>query len=179
MDTWTWSDTVARMHGYEAGEVQPTTELVLSHKHPEDLAQVKSLLKQSSAPFSSRHRIRTKHGDIRKVVVAGEAVTEADGSVVATRGVYVDVTEAVRADVQEAIGAELHNIVGKREVIEQAKGMLMAVYDLTADAAFDLLRWRSQEMNVKVQNIAREVVASVPALLAVDAGNRRSIDHSS
>ena len=57
--------------------------------------------------------------------------------------------------------------------------MLMAVYDLTADAAFDLLRWRSQEMNVKVQNIAREVVASVPALLAVDAGNRRSIDHSS
>lgn len=26
-DTWTWSDTVARIHGYEPGEVTPTTEL--------------------------------------------------------------------------------------------------------------------------------------------------------
>ena len=33
-DTWTWSDTVARMHGYEPEEVTPTTDLVLSHKHP-------------------------------------------------------------------------------------------------------------------------------------------------
>ena len=48
-DTWTWSDTVAQMHGYEPDEVQPTTELVLSHKHPDDLAHVKALLKQSSA----------------------------------------------------------------------------------------------------------------------------------
>jgi AmiR/NasT family two-component response regulator len=95
-------------------------------------------------------------------VVVGESVTEADGSVVATRGLYVDVTEAVRADVQDQVGAELQNIVAKREVIEQAKGMLMAVYDVTADAAFDVLRWRSQEMNVKVQEIAGEVVATVP-----------------
>ena len=43
-DTWTWSDTVARMHGYEPGEVGPTTELVLSHKHPDDLALVKTRL---------------------------------------------------------------------------------------------------------------------------------------
>ena len=46
-DTWTWSDTVARMHGYEPGQVEPTTELVLSHKHPDDLTKVKGLLKQS------------------------------------------------------------------------------------------------------------------------------------
>ena len=72
-DTWTWSDTVAQMHGYEPDEVQPTTELVLSHTHPEDLARVKALLKQSSAPFSSRRRIRTATGETRKVVVVGAA----------------------------------------------------------------------------------------------------------
>src|SRR3954453_12400829 len=66
-DVWTWSDTVARMHGYEPGDVQPTTELVLSHKHPDDLARVKGLLNQSAAPFSSRHRIRTVAGETRNV----------------------------------------------------------------------------------------------------------------
>ena len=33
---WEWSDEVALMHGYEPGSVVPTTELLLSHKHPED-----------------------------------------------------------------------------------------------------------------------------------------------
>jgi hypothetical protein len=33
---WEWSDEVARMHGYEPGTVVLTTELLLSHKHPDD-----------------------------------------------------------------------------------------------------------------------------------------------
>ena len=41
---WEWSDEVARMHGYEPGSVQPTTELMLSHKHPDDRAHVQELL---------------------------------------------------------------------------------------------------------------------------------------
>jgi anti-sigma B factor antagonist len=70
------------MHGYEPGEFEPTTELILSHKHPDDLARVKSLLQQSVAPFSSRHRIRTTTGEIRKVVVVGDPVNDADGRIV-------------------------------------------------------------------------------------------------
>src|SRR3954463_15368893 len=93
-DTWSWSDTVAKLHGYEPGTVQPTTELVLSHKHPDDVNQVKGLLKQSAAPFSSRHRIRTTSGEERKVVVVGDAVFDEDDRVVATRGFYIDITEA-------------------------------------------------------------------------------------
>lgn len=110
-DTWTWSDTVAKMHGYEPDEVQPTTELVLSHKHPDDLAHVKALLKQSSAPFSSRHRIRTATGETRKVVVVGAAVTDRSGRTVATRGFYIDITEAFHADLQQEVGDELQVIV--------------------------------------------------------------------
>src|ERR1700758_4594563 len=101
--TWEWSEQVQRMHGYEPGTVTPTTELVLSHKHPDDLTSVRALLKRSSAPFSSRHRIRTASGEIRKVVVVGEAVTNQDGQVVATRGFYVDVTEAVYNDIQRVV----------------------------------------------------------------------------
>lgn len=176
-DTWIWSDVVARIHGYDPDEVQPTTDLVLSHKHPDDLAHVKSLLRRSEAPFSSRHRITTKAGDERKVVVVGEAVTDDEGNIVATRGLYVDVTEAVNAEIQDAIGAELDAIVEQRGVIEQAKGMLMAIYDVSAEAAFDLLRWRSQEANLKVRAIAQEIVETVPALLAIQPASRRSVDH--
>jgi hypothetical protein len=58
---------------YQPGQVQPGTELVLSHKHPEDLTEVEGLLAQSAAPFnSSRHRIVTTAGEVRNVVVVGD-----------------------------------------------------------------------------------------------------------
>lgn len=37
---WQWSEQVQRLHGYQPGTVTPTTELVLSHKHPDDREQV-------------------------------------------------------------------------------------------------------------------------------------------
>jgi PAS domain S-box-containing protein len=165
------------MHGYEPDEVQPTTELVLSHKHPDDLAHVKALLKQSSAPFSSRHRIRTATGETRKVVVVGAAVTDPSGRTVATRGFYIDITEAFHADLQQEVGDELQVIVAHREVIEQAKGMLMAVYDVSAEAAFSILKWRSQQLNVKLHDVAAKLVADLPSLLQSNLTARTPVDH--
>ena len=176
-DTWTWSDTVARMHGYEPGMVQPTTDLVLSHKHPDDVAQVKGLLKQSSAPFSSRHRITTTDGETRKVVVVGDAVFGEDDQVVGTRGFYIDITDAFNADVQDALGEELEAIIAHREVIDEAKGMLMVLYGLDADSAFAILRWRSQELNVKLHTVAAELVDELPALMQIAPESRRVADH--
>jgi ANTAR domain/PAS fold len=175
-DAWTWSDTVASMHGYPPCEMEPTTELVLSHKHPDDLARVRGLLQQSAAPFSSRHRIRTTAGDIRRVVVVGDAVTDADGRTVATRGFYIDVTESFDADLQSTITDRLQFIVSHREVIAQAKGMLMLIYKIDADAAFALLKWRSQESNVKLSTIAEKLVADLPDLLCAHPGVRAQID---
>jgi PAS domain S-box-containing protein len=176
-DSWTWSRAVARMHGYEPGELRPTTELVLSHKHPDDLAKVKALLKRSAAPFSSRHRIRTKSGEERSVVVVGEIVKDEHGEVAATRGFYIDITQALHDDVQRGITEELEEIVAHRAPIEQAKGMLMAVYDLQADAAFELLRWRSQELNIKLHDLAEDLVTKLPGLLRLPSEVRATIDH--
>ena len=176
-DTWSWSDAVARLHGYEPGEVEPTTDLVLSHKHPDDLAEVKGLLKQSQAPFGSRHRIRTATGDIRNVVVVGDAVTDADGRITATRGFYVDITAAFNTDLQRSVTNELQIIVPHREVIEQAKGMLMMTYQVGADAAFGILKWRSQELNVKLATIAQRIVDDLPGLLPDHSAVRAPIDH--
>jgi AmiR/NasT family two-component response regulator len=49
-------------------------------------------------------------------------------------------------------------------VIEQAKGMLMLVYGLDAAAAFDLLRWRSQESNIKLRRLAQQLVEDFRAI---------------
>jgi hypothetical protein len=44
-----------------------------------------------------------------------------------------------------------------RDVIGQAKGILMAREGLTADQAFDMLRRASQRLNVKLRELAEEV----------------------
>jgi hypothetical protein len=58
----------------------------------------------------------------------------------------------------DAITAKVAEITEHRAVIEQAKGMLMLVYGLEADPAFDLLRWRSQKSNVKLRRLAQELI---------------------
>jgi len=49
-----------------------------------------------------------------------------------------------------------------RDVIGQAKGILMHQFRIDADAAFDLLRRLSQERNQPLHDIATELVATAP-----------------
>ncbi|TDP92804.1 GAF and ANTAR domain-containing protein [Labedaea rhizosphaerae] len=64
-------------------------------------------------------------------------------------------TEAVRlADLR---AAHLTRALESRDVIGQAKGVLMNRRGITADQAFDLLRRTSQELNVKLATLAHTV----------------------
>jgi AmiR/NasT family two-component response regulator len=45
-----------------------------------------------------------------------------------------------------------------RDVIGQAKGILMERFDLDAVGAFEMLRKLSQQMNVRLAEIAKQVV---------------------
>ena len=49
-----------------------------------------------------------------------------------------------------------------RDVIGQAKGILMAQQHVTADEAFDVLRRASQRMNIKVRELAERVASRTP-----------------
>jgi hypothetical protein len=51
------------------------------------------------------------------------------------------------------------------------------VYAISADAAFGILRWRSQELNVKLFIIARRLVADLPGLLSANPTMRGPVDH--
>ena len=61
--------------------------------------------------------------------------------------------------------SNLRTAVTNRDVIGQAKGILMERHKLTADQAFGVLARASQEMNRKLVDIARELAhtGAVPA----------------
>ncbi len=158
-ERWEWSDPVARMHGYEPGEVEPTTELLLQHKHPDDKERVAAVLDRvlQGKPFSSRHRIIDTGGHTRCVVVVGDRMLSDDGELIGTSGFYVDVTDSLHSDITEVLSA----VSDARARIEQAKGVLMAAYGISAQRAFEILVWRSQEMNLKVRDLAGRFLDAV------------------
>jgi PAS domain S-box-containing protein len=156
---WVWSEEVARMHGYALGEVEPTTELLLSHKHPDDRAKVAEILErvQTGGLFSSRHRIVDSNGKIHWVVVVSDRMTDEDGEVTGTQGYYIDVTAGIQSDLSVAMAS----VVESRSVIDQAKGILMAAYGIDADRAFEILKWRSQATQVKLRTVAARLLDAV------------------
>src|ERR1700758_280700 len=158
-ERWEWSDSVARMHGYEPGTMQPTTELLLRHKHPEDRQQVAAVLDRvlQGEPFSSRHRIIDTAGHTHWVVVVGDRTLDHDGALVGTSGFYIDVTKALQSDITTVVS----EVAASRAHIEQAKGVLMAAYGLSANRAFDILVWRSQETNIKVRDFAPRFLGAI------------------
>jgi PAS domain S-box-containing protein len=179
-DRWEWSDTVARMHGYEPGTVEPTTELLLSHKHPDDRAHVAQTLhaiRTSGGSFSSRHRIVDTHGATRSVVVVGDRTVGDNGEVIGSSGFYIDVTDTLGSAVKESVDEVVAEINTSRGSIEQAKGMLMLVYSITADRAFDVLVWHSQETNVKVRDVAEQLIERAAVEFRLSSGLRTRFDH--
>lgn len=159
---WEWSDAVARMHGYQPGEIVPTTELLLSHKHPEDhphVARVLDRMISAAEPFSSKHRILDTAGEIHQVVVVGDRLCNDTGAVIGTTGFYIDLTDSYRDEVKESVDEAVAELEQSRVVIEQAKGALMLVYGIPADRAFDVLVWRSQETNTRLRLLAEVLIA--------------------
>lgn len=63
------------------------------------------------------------------------------------------------------------------EAIDQAKGILMVVYQLSADAAFAVLKRRSQQLNLKLLIVAERIVAELPDLLKARPAMRAPIEH--
>jgi hypothetical protein len=178
---WEWSEQVQRMHGYEAGTVTPTTELVLAHKHPEDRGEVAKTIDEmllARRAFSTRHRILDTRGVVHQVVVVGDLLTDRQDVVIGTHGYYVDITPSSDRAREDLISARVAEITEHRAVIEQAKGMLMLVYGLDDDAAFDLLRWRSQSSNVKLRRLAEKIVEDFRAVRDDGITSRSAFDHA-
>jgi len=101
----------------------------------------------------------------------------------AKRGVFSYIVDDDPDDLQSAIDitlqrfAEYHGLqgaFGRRALIEQAKGILMARHAIDADRAFELLRDHSQRTGHKLVNVAQAIVDSHLLLLpSIVAGGDR------
>ncbi len=68
---------------------------------------------------------------------------------------------AVRLADQTQMSDDLHGALASRAVIDQATGIIMAQQRCSAAAAFDILRRASQNRNIKVRDLAAEIVNTV------------------
>ncbi|MFE9575110.1 PAS and ANTAR domain-containing protein [Nocardia sp. NPDC006044] len=155
------------MHGYRPGEIEPTTELLLAHKHPADREHVAAAFARSierGEPFSSQHRFIDTSGDEHKVMVVADRIDDDTGVAVGTAGFYIDLSGTLAQNRRDTIAEELPEMIEARAVIEQAKGVLMRMYRLNASQAFDVLVWQSQQTNVKLRDLAEQLIAEIPAL---------------
>jgi response regulator NasT len=96
----------------------------------------------------------------------------------AKRGVFAYIVDTNPDELQSAIDitlqrfTEYHNLqgaFGRRAVIEQAKGILMARNGIDADKAFAMLRDHSQHKGQKLADVAAAVVDSHLLLLPATA----------
>ncbi len=168
------------MHGYTPGQVEPTTELVLSHKHPEDRDHVAELIARSvreGESFSSRHRFLDTEGCEHTVMVIADRMLDDDGTPIGTTGYYIDLTETLEAAEQAVVEAVLPDVIAHRAVIEQAKGVLMRMYGISAEQAFKILIWRSQETNTKLRAIAAQVIRDLRSLPDPSPATVSAFDH--
>jgi len=102
----------------------------------------------------------------------------------ARRGIFAYIVDGSPEELQSAIDitlqrfAEYHSLqgaFGRRALIEQAKGILMARHAVTGDKAFDMLRSHSQQNGRKVIDVAEAVVESHLLLLPAPVAEQEAV----
>ena len=106
-----------------------------------------------------------------------DRMADETGAVVGTAGYYIDLTDAFVETRQVALDETLPDLFEARAVIEQVKGVLMAIYRVSAEQAFSVLRWRSQETNTKLRALAKQLIAEIPTLPPPSADVQSAFDH--
>jgi hypothetical protein len=177
--TWTWSSATYAIYGFAPGEVVPTTELTVLHQHDDDRAAVQQFLDEvleHGTTSSVWHRICDARGRQRQAVSTAAGLFRSDGTLALVTGHVVDVSEPVRVVTAHEVTRALELIGRTRPTIEQAKGVLMSAYGLDAEEAFTMLRLYSQQHNVKVRDVARELVESVSVVGGLPSDTRAALD---
>ena len=164
-----WSDAFSAILGFVGGDIVPSLDVLSAHQHPDDRAALSEGLRrllETGEPLARRYRIVDARRQVRFVLATGSAELDGDGTVVAVSGFLVDLTEGLRDYNADQVTRAVLRSAESRPTIEQAKGIVMASFDLTDEQAFNLLRLHSSYSNVKLRDVAAAVVQGIadPAL---------------
>lgn len=126
---------------YDAGQDRWTwsPEVIRFHAHPDDRDAV------------------TDQGATRRVLMLGTGSEGSQGAV-HLRGQLVDLTTLQEEILNDNLAPVVDDFRAHRAVIEQAKGIVIQLFAVDADEAFDRLRACSQTANVKVRDLAQYLV---------------------
>lgn len=176
--TWWWSDEVYRMHGWKRHEVQPCLEALRSRKHPDDRARVVRAAAEAlrtGRPFACAHRIVDRRGRTRSVVVIGQGRRSGPDRSPELVGYVIDVTPAQKEALARKSEAVVTRAFVSQAVIEQAKGVIMAVRRVSEVTAGHLLHEAAGRVDVPLRLAADQVMARLRADGERAVGERRGI----
>jgi GAF domain-containing protein len=95
-----------------------------------------------------------KHGSLNAYSAAKNAFSHQDAEVMELLGAHASVAIAASQKLDD-----LRTALDSRGTIGRAQGILMAVYDLDSEGAFQYLRRLSMEQNIRLVEICEEVIA--------------------
>ncbi|WP_100500001.1 PAS and ANTAR domain-containing protein [Geodermatophilus chilensis] len=175
---WTWSPEMAVLLNLARNGAHPCTELLVRSLHPGDRPRVLDAIAAACTtglPFALRVRLGSRGGGERPVLLVGEPVVDAAGTVEGLEGLLVEVppepqspaprpeaegTGDDRVHALETEVAQLRTAMSSRAAIEQAKGILMLLTSCGEHVAFDLLAHISSNSHRKVRDVAVAIVES-------------------
>jgi len=166
------------IHGMAPGEVVPTLDLMVRHIDAADRDRVLDQIAQGArdgTPFGCQYRLLDLAGTARTVALTGSGEAGAGGELMVS-GFLVDTTASEQRAMASRVNSELALALESHAVIDQAKGILMLGYGIGGDAAFELLRWGSQQRNIKLVTLARRLVSAVEQSGGLGAGMRQRLD---
>jgi hypothetical protein len=184
-----WSEEVYLIHGYCRGEIVPTLDLFLSHKHPDDRTRSREIFDQArktGGSFFSYDRLIDARLREHRILTTGEAVLDECGRLSHIDAFIIDLTRTLQKETEAYARAAVAAANASRSTIEQAKGILMGALHIGSEEAFKLLVSHSQHSNIKLARTAADLVdlansAKDPALLDgfIQALHRGPVRHRS
>jgi|GEM_PF-2250203 len=176
---WRCSTRACALLGLPTEARESTTEEVLRGIHPDDVPAVRAALARCLAdgqPFAVQGRLPHPGGEEARLLVVGEGGATSGGAVGVIRGFFVDATGVWAREVGREATRQVLRARASQEVIDQARGILMLLYGLDAEAAFAVLIWQSQRANVKVHRLARLLVDAAARELELPEATRHELD---
>ncbi|MFD2795018.1 PAS and ANTAR domain-containing protein [Promicromonospora vindobonensis] len=164
--TWWWSDEVYTMHGWRRDEIEPGLEALRSRKHPDDRGRVVRAAGEAlrlGRPFACAHRIVDRSGRTRSVVVTGQGSQGAGGRSPELVGYVVDVTPVQKEALARRSDGVVNRAFVSQAMIEQVKGVIVAVRGVDEATATDALVAVAKETGVSLRLAADQVMAALRA----------------